>query len=53
MGEALREVLRRIQVFLGEESLLPGVILMEATPDSLGEGFQLRPLGAEKKSHVG
>lgn len=53
MGEALREVLRRIQVFLGEKSLLPGVILMEATPGSLGEGFQLRPLGAEKKSHVG
>lgn len=26
---------------------------MEATPDSLGEGFQLRSLGAEKKGHVG
>ena len=53
MGEALRKVLRRIQVFLGEESLLPGVILMKATPDSLREEFQLRYQGAERKGHVG
>lgn len=39
---------------LWRKILLPGVILMEANlPDSLGEGFQLRPLGAEKKRSCG